>query len=316
MASLAITDAIIQKMRLKCQTFAKSMSNTLIPHPLSELPNHISGSSGLSLIRDYSSRCRCCSSVYFINRTTDIIQLKSGISQPFVKLEFESSPNVWIRAEPHIYSDCGIPYYDPPPLEPDNFFYFEGYLPIYGSHAKLRYSFYDQSIELASQSFSGFVNPGDVSLAQYDALAFKVGTIEFAAKVAAGGYKAVPLANNPDPRYYAINRLGALATTKPEAATVLEEIVISGELPFAEFAMDYVSVDFIEEIAIGTQPTLGKSGYRHPRHRALIKLQGWAKSSPRAMLVLERVAAMGEDEFSRGARRILEQLVGEPEKEP
>ncbi|HQY88428.1 MAG TPA: hypothetical protein PK402_07205, partial [Tepidisphaeraceae bacterium] len=114
------------------------------------------------------------------------VQLKAQDGDVYLKLEYETSPGNWSRAQPHAYSWCGNSYFPEPEIGNDEFIVVRGHVPSDGEAATVRYALYGQSMKVHSNAGAGIVNQDEISKAANDAMAVKSGDFEFVSKVATG----------------------------------------------------------------------------------------------------------------------------------
>jgi len=158
--------------------------------PAAELPKYVVAPEGqLTLFADFEHPQAGGLPVYLVNRTAAPIRLKTQDGDLYLKLEYESAPGSWVRAQSHEYSWCGISYHTRS-LDPGRFVAISGYRPSAGEQAKVRYRFYGQeSIVFGSNVGKGLVVKAEVERAADDAMTIRTGDFEFVREVALGETK-------------------------------------------------------------------------------------------------------------------------------
>ena len=158
--------------------------------PLAELPAHVPSQAGrLTLFADFDNPHEEHVRVYLINRTTEPVSMKLQGSNPFLKLEYEPLPGVWVRAQPHYFSSCGT-IYDFKSLPPDRFKVFYGKRFNQGLWGTVRYRIYNQEFAAVSNAEKGLVDLQETGIAATDQMALRAAfqgrDFSFIRKVALG----------------------------------------------------------------------------------------------------------------------------------
>jgi hypothetical protein len=166
--------------------------------PNSSLPSHIPiEPTKLTLYADYSTRGRHGSiPAYLINGTSSTVPLKNETGRFQLNLESKDVDGRWIRAQPHKFDRCGVPGLLRFGLKPGHHVRIEAYQPDDGARQLVRYSFYDQTLELSSNIGIGRASARDLALAGNNALTIWEGDIDLLAAVALGERR---LGNQMDP---------------------------------------------------------------------------------------------------------------------
>ena len=155
---------------------------------VSKLPEGIEAKEGkLSLLVDKDRKDEHGNVlVYLVNRTGQDLTLNAQDGDVYMKLETKGADGKWQRAQSHAYSWCGNSYY-PRMVKAGQFIELKGYQPTVGAKkARVRFSLYQQDVELFSEAFDGLAADSDVDKASHDAMAVKTGDMEFVCKVALG----------------------------------------------------------------------------------------------------------------------------------
>ncbi len=138
--------------------------------PMAKLPpDSISSAGTLSLFADY----KAVSSdgtipVYVINQTDKLLKLAAQEGDIYLKLEAQNKNGEWIRAQSHVFSFCGNSYFYSPTIRPGHFIKVSGYQPKAGDKQKIRFSLYQQDIELSSNVGIGLASAKDIELSSND----------------------------------------------------------------------------------------------------------------------------------------------------
>ena len=156
---------------------------------IDRLPAGITGEAGkVTMVADFNhSNHPGAISVYLINRSAKDLTLFAEGGDPYLKLEMLTKSGKWIRAQPHAFSRCGDSYRWRPEVKSGHFFKMNGYQPIAGETATIRYRIYNQpDLDVATQAGIGRVLDRDIQNASSDELAVYSGSFDFVAKVATG----------------------------------------------------------------------------------------------------------------------------------
>lgn len=146
--------------------------------PIEQLPKNIATSDGeLSLWADYSNTFKESITVYLINQTGEVIGVPTQDGNPYLKLEGQRPNDLWVRAEPHIYSWCGNSYFNSPEIPPDHFLRINGWYPSTGTETQVRYTIFN-TLGLTSNTGRGRIQPESVQDAKYDAMAIRYGDLD------------------------------------------------------------------------------------------------------------------------------------------
>jgi len=157
--------------------------------------------------------------VYLINRTGKPIVLNHQDGDLYVKLEYQNAGGDWIRGEPHNTSWCGNSYWPQPEMVADSFVIIQKWLPnkpvSHPAHelpARIRFGFYHQDIELASNVGNEILDRLILETARFDDWIFQNADFDFVRRVAYGtkGPKGLQSQNYllPKIRLKAIQQLG------------------------------------------------------------------------------------------------------------
>jgi hypothetical protein len=158
--------------------------------PAAELPKYVvAPADRLTLFADFEHPQVGGLPVYVVNRTAAPIPVKAQDGDLYLKLEYESAPGSWVRAQSHTYSWCGNSYHTLS-LDPGRFVVISGYRPSEGEKAKVRYRLYGQdSVVLSSNVGEGLVVKAELERAANDEMTVRTGDFEFVRKVALGETK-------------------------------------------------------------------------------------------------------------------------------
>ena len=208
--------------------------------PLDRLPEHVTAPAGkLTLFADYKNKTdQHRVPVYLVNRTDKPITVEAQDGDIYMKLQYESAPGHWQRAETHVFSTCGNSYMPKPPVTPESYFVTAGWMPTIGKPETVRYSLYNQKFELSSNAGPGIVNRNAVERATLDEMALRAGDFEFLSKVATGKLNKSSYNEREryDPRSRAILLLRYRWKEKQQAVAVLEAIVKDADQKYADVA--------------------------------------------------------------------------------
>jgi len=134
--------------------------------PLAELPEGIAyKKDGLSLVADYEKRGPKGTPLYLVNAGEKDRPIHSQGGELFIKLEFLNKDGEWQGAQTHGYSFCGNSYLLLT-LKAGHFFKVQGYRPLEGRKAKVRYKFRGGGV--VSEFFEGLVREQDIEGAAFD----------------------------------------------------------------------------------------------------------------------------------------------------
>lgn len=140
--------------------------------PISALPETVKSTPGeLTLFADYSAKQDDGKiPVYLVNRTAESIKLSAQDGDVYLKLETLNEKGQWIRAQSHVFSWCGNSYFYSPILRANHFMKINGYQPKDGLKKKIRFSLYQQSTNLSSNTGDGLASDKDIEIASKDAM--------------------------------------------------------------------------------------------------------------------------------------------------
>jgi hypothetical protein len=214
---------------------------------ISELPKHIVAPPGeITLVADFDHPTKKNATswspesweipVYLINRSGKKIELAAQDGDVYLKLEYQSSEGQWKRAQPHQYSSCGNSYFMSPTIAPERFMVIKGYEPTQGDKSAIRFRFYQQTIEVASNVGRGLVSREDIQKAENDAMAVRTGDLTFVASVARGErvlQNTLDHIRGPELRRSALFALTSGRFDETQVRVVLKQIVDSKEEPFS-----------------------------------------------------------------------------------
>jgi hypothetical protein len=205
---------------------------------IADLPDHIKvPNSAVALIADFDHPSEGTVPVYLVNRSGKDLQLESQDGDVYLKLEYQDPNGDWKRAQPHAYSWCGNSYFSPPKLRSERFMVIAGYQPVQGNAAKVRFRFYQQYLNVASNVGKGLILKEDVLKAENDAMTIMSGDFALVASVARG--KRIlhnTMDHIKDLRETAIFELGTGRFDRAKAEEVLREIVALKEVRYGQSA--------------------------------------------------------------------------------
>jgi hypothetical protein len=194
--------------------------------PNADLPRHVLPQSGkLTLFADYMTKTADGSiSVYLINGTKQDVTLSAQDGDVYLKLECKDDMGHWTRAQPHAFSWCGNSYFYSPKIRPSHFLLIKGYQPKAGDLRAIRYSLYNQEIELSSNVGGGLVTVRDVDLASRDVMAISSGDFEFVSDIALGKNKLKNELDHNDLQDVAIRALAYKRFDRKKSQKVLFQV--------------------------------------------------------------------------------------------
>ena len=151
------------------------------------LPSHVVAPAGrFTVFADYERAGEQGVPIYIVNRTSEVRSVSDQDGDMYLKLECESAPGVWTRAQSHQYSFCGNSY-GSTWLPPGQFVVTTGYRRTTGKAAKVRYRFYSGRAPGESSNVGdGLVTLGDIQAAATDDMAIRHGSFDFVRRMALG----------------------------------------------------------------------------------------------------------------------------------
>jgi hypothetical protein len=189
LTQVAVTFSKSANRSLRWEAIQERARSPFCGKPLAELPKHIIAPAGqLTMFADFDNPQDNRVPMYLVNRTAKPIPMNSQDWDVYMKLEYESAPGVWTRAESHEYSMCGNSYFTKE-LRPDWFLPISGYHPKKGEKAKVRYRLHEQQIAAASNISEGLIDKTEVEKAAADEMTIQHGDFEFLCNVALGKVK-------------------------------------------------------------------------------------------------------------------------------
>lgn len=158
-------------------------SNRAPTHPLAELPEHLTAPEGeVSLLADFDhTPANGYIPLYLVNLSGRDITVHTQDGNFYAKLEAhpdDGNSEGWTRAQQHCDSWCGNSFYSWK-VKTNSFLKGCGYVPAKGKEGQqVRYRIYHHSLDLASNTGTGRVDPDDVAAASNDKMAIGFGDIE------------------------------------------------------------------------------------------------------------------------------------------
>ena len=135
-----------------------------------DLPAQVMAPMGqVTLFADFDNAGEKGVPLYLVNRSSEPLRVASQDGDIYLKLEFQREDGTWQRAQGHINSWCGNSY-GAEFINPGQHIKLEGYHPLTGTPAKIRYACYG-SEELLSNVSQGFFRQEDVTTTEDDGLA-------------------------------------------------------------------------------------------------------------------------------------------------
>ncbi len=128
--------------------------------------------------------------VFLVNLSSEYVFVGSQDGDFYLKLEVKIGDS-WVRAQAHRFGWCGNSYADRV-MHPSDFVRLSGYQPATGESVQVRYAFYNQEFDLASNIGEGVYLEADVVKAAADEISVREGNFEHISAIALGGPERNP----------------------------------------------------------------------------------------------------------------------------
>jgi hypothetical protein len=200
--------------------------------PLARLPPHVPAAAGqLSLFADFNKQQPGQVPLYILNRTGKPVTLTMYNGRPFIEMEYQAAQARWARAQVRDLPLCGNSLYTLT-LHNDAFLVVQGYVPLTGFKAKVRFRFFDGDITCSSNVGAALVSQEALNFL----LVSETEDFGLLSKIALGQEKVREgLANL---RELAIRRLAEVRFDPRKAEAVLRRIAGGSQGRYAAVARD------------------------------------------------------------------------------
>jgi hypothetical protein len=208
--------------------------------PVQALPKHIPSEHGqVSVYADYEHADSDGVPLYVVNRSPQPLRLANQDGNIYLKLQFCNEKGGWQRAEPHAMSDCGNSD-GLTVVEPGTFLRTRGHKADRGRMMPVRYRFYNQSVEMASNVGELRVDEREVELAGRDAMAPYEWPLDLIERVALGKDIVVNEVDHIDLRKEAIHALAQNRFPQGDRVRILKALRNKREKTYSDLAVRFL----------------------------------------------------------------------------